>query len=145
MLKFQVLLKQVGENFMSLVSLNNLVCSINNAILHKKKNLSLNYSNFVYMILIALKKPCFLDFKVVKEKAMYKKIIVTLFDEERQQSIFSIKSISKPSLPIYMNVKQIKNYFYNTKMLFFSTNKGILNHKECLKLKTGGLCLLKVE
>ncbi|AFP83627.1 30S ribosomal protein S8 [Candidatus Carsonella ruddii] len=52
-----------------------------------------------------------------------------------------LKWYSKPSKKMFIKFNNIKPYYLNIGMLLITTNLGILNIKECIKLKIGGKLL----
>ncbi|AFP83817.1 putative ribosomal protein S8 [Candidatus Carsonella ruddii CS isolate Thao2000] len=55
-----------------------------------------------------------------------------------------LKWFSKPSKKIFIKFRNIKSCFLNTGVLLITTNLGIINIKECIKLKIGGKLLFSV-
>jgi len=64
--------------------------------------------------------------------------------KEKNFSLCNIAIISTPSKPVYLGWRELAGFFQKKEILIVSTSQGILTHKQCLSLKTGGkiLCVL---
>lgn len=56
-----------------------------------------------------------------------------------KKKLFKIKNIYKKSQEKIIKFKNLKKVKTNNKILFISTNKGVLNNFESMKKKTGGI------
>ena len=121
--------------------MNNCINLIKLAIKHKKKGFIIvkNTKN------INILKP-FLKLNILKFIKITKNKIIVYINYINNKPIFkNIVNMFKPSFKKFINLKNIKKIsIKHNWILIISTNKGIINNFEALKIKTGGLLLAKI-
>ena len=78
----------------------------------------------------------------------FKYILVFLrYTKNRLKAFRNIKIISKPTNPVYLNVKMLKKRLYNSNLnsiLVLSTHKGLMNDKIAILNNVGGKVLFEI-
>jgi len=120
------------------------VIQLKNAALTRKKELVTPYANIKKAIAKVLIKESFLD--SVKEETVdgRKMIIVGLRYFRRKPALTDVKLISKPSLRVYVESKEIGRKQGRAETVIISTNQGVITGREAMKKGVGGELLFKV-
>lgn len=76
-----------------------------------------------------------------------KRILFSVFFYKNTSFFYKIKQISTPSKKFYISLKALKVLTNNLKAstLLISTSKGLITHKEALRLRTGGILMFLVS
>lgn len=118
---------------------------LKNAAMAKRKQVSTQYSNIRHAIAQLLKQKGFLS--QVKEEAVDGKRMLTvrLHYEQRSPVITDVNIISKPSLRVYVDAKDIeKKYRRGLGITVVSTNEGVMTSSEASKKGVGGEILFRI-
>jgi len=120
------------------------VIQLKNAALTRKKELVTPYANIKKEIAKALIKESFLE--SVKEETIegHKMIVVGLRYFRRKPALTDVKLISKPSLRVYVESKDIARKQGRAETTIISTNQGVITGREAMKKGVGGELLFKV-
>ena len=121
-----------------------MLTTIKNALLVKKEEVSVSFSNLKFEIAKILEKSGFVE-KIEKKKMKKKKSIeIKLKYENGVPAISGLKRISKPGQRIYLPAKKIKKTKKGYGIFIVSTSKGIMADREARKLKVGGEILCEI-
>jgi small subunit ribosomal protein S8 len=125
-------------------TIGDFIIQLKNAALARKKELVTPYANFKNGVAKVLVKAGFLE-NVKTENIDGKKILViSLRYVRRKPALTDVILVSKPSLRIYVEAKEIlKNQGRNATAIL-STNAGVMTGKEAMKKKIGGELLFKI-
>ena len=125
-------------------TIGDFVIQLKNAALSRKKELITPYANIKNAIAKVLIKSGFLD--SVKQETVdgRKMLIVSLRYSRRKPALTDVILISKPSLRIYIESKDISKKQGRNAVAILSTNQGILTGKEAVKKQVGGELLFKI-
>ncbi len=120
------------------------IIQIKNATLARKKELVTPFANIKKAIAKALIKEGFLD--NVKEEIVdgRKMLVVGIRYSSRKPTLTDVKLVSKPSLRIYVEAKDINKRQGRAETAIISTNLGVITGKEAVKKGVGGELLFKV-
>lgn len=120
------------------------IIQIKNATLSRKKELVTPFANIKKAIAKALIKEGFLD--NVKEETIdgRKMLVVGIRYSSRKPTLTDVKLVSKPSLRIYVEAKDINKRQGRAETAIISTNLGVITGKEAVKKGVGGELLFKV-
>lgn len=127
-------------------SLNIFITKLKNSIKKNHKTIQINYSLIIIDILNILEFEGYIEgYKIIKNNINNSQNILVFLKYSNNKTVIRlVKKISKKSRQIFVK----KNYllFSNKEgtIYIISTPKGILSHKEALKLNTGGEVLLKI-
>jgi len=117
---------------------------IKNALLAKKEEVSIPFSNLNFEITKILEKKGFIE-KTEKKGVNEKRTIeIKLKYENGIPAISGLKKISKPGQRIYLPAKKIKKVKGGYGVLILSTPKGVITDNEAKKLKVGGEILCEI-
>ena len=111
--------------------------TINNYLILK----SLQQEKFVESITIVVKKQ---SSKNVNNDYKYIKVYLKYNDQNKKPFIKNICRLSKPSLRVYTNYKNIPQVLNGLGVIIMSTSKGIMTSKEAFKNKIGGELLFSI-
>lgn len=118
---------------------------IRNALMAKKKNVSLPYCKMMESILNILKKERYIeDYKLVeysqgrKQDKKYKLFKVYLRYMSGEPLITNLKRISKSGLRVYVKKDKIPRVLRGRGLAIISTSKGIMTDEEARLGKIGG-------
>ena len=118
---------------------------IRNALMAKKKNVSLPYCKMTELILNILKKERYIeDYKLVeysqgrKQEKKYKLFRVYLRYVAGESLITNLKRISKPGLRVYVKKDKIPRVLRGRGLAIISTSKGIMTDEQARLQKIGG-------
>ena len=108
---------------------------------HKKKGFIINNNNNNIKILKSLLKINIIKFMVIKNN----KIIAHINYHNNAPIFNNIINLFKPSNKKYISLKNLKKITEKHNwILILSTNKGLINSYEALRLKIGGLVIAKI-
>lgn len=125
-------------------TIGDFVIQLKNAALSRKKELVTPYANIKNAVGKVLIKAGFLD--EVKQQTVEgrKMLVVSLRYSRRKPALTDVILVSKPSLRIYIEAKEIGKKQGRNAVAILSTNVGILTGKEAMKKKVGGELLFKI-
>ena len=127
-------------------SLGNMLSKIRNASLIKHEILTIPYTLNDFLILKVLEEEGFIEFiqiiakKSNRSKKNYKfiKLHLKYRKHTRKPFITNIFRLSKPSLRVYVNHKNIPLILNGLGLIILSTSKGIMTSKDAHKFGIGG-------
>jgi len=135
-------LKNHHGKFMDQIA--DMLTTIKNALLVKKEEVSVSFSNLKFEIAKILEKSGFVE-KAEKKGVKKKKVIeIKLKYENGVPAISGLKRISKPGQRIYLPVKKIKRSKRGYGIFIVSTPKGLMSDREARKIKVGGEILCEI-
>lgn len=125
-------------------TIGDFIIQLKNAALARKKELIVRPTNTKKAIAKVLVKEGFLD--SVKEQAFdgQKMLVITLRYARRKPALTGVSLVSKPSLRVYISVKEIMRNQGRHATAILSTNNGMLTGAEAVKKSVGGELLFKV-
>lgn len=125
-------------------TIGDFVIQLKNAALTRKKELVTPYANIKKAVAKVLMKEGFLE--AVKEDTVEgrKMLVVNLRYARRKPTLTDVKLVSKPSLRIYVESKEISKKQGRAETAIISTNLGVITGKEAIKKGVGGELLFKV-
>ena len=136
------MLKNHHGKFMDQIA--DMLTTIKNALLVKKEEVSVSFSNLKFEIAKILEKSGFVE-KAEKKGVKKKKVIeIKLKYENGVPAISGLKRISKPGQRIYLPVKKIKRSKRGYGIFIVSTPKGLMSDREARKIKVGGEILCEI-
>lgn len=119
----------------------NFLNNIRNSIFASNKKAQF-FSNKLTLKLVEIlyKKGYILSYKQIKTNNFVK--IQIVFKDKNMKNLFSgLKICSSSSRKVFLSLNQISKIEAKNKLFLFSTNKGILDCKDCKKNKIGGILL----
>ena len=135
-------------------NLGKMLNKIKNASLVKHEVVLIPYTLNNYLILKVLKEESFLEsIQVVMKKnslntnentSKYIKVYLKYNDQTKKPFIKNICRLSKPSLRVYTNYKNIPQVLNGLGIIIMSTSKGIMTSKEAYRNAIGGELLFSV-
>ena len=125
-------------------TIGDFVIQLKNASMTRKKEVITPFANIKEAIAKVLVKEGFLE--SVKEETIdaRKMIIVVLRYSRRKPTITDVALISKPSLRVYVESKEILRKQGRLETAILSTNMGIMTGKDAIKKSVGGELLFKI-
>lgn len=121
------------------------IIRIKNAYLANRKVVVMPYSNMNKSIAKALIKEGFLAEVKIEEVDGKKNLKALLRYENRKPILHDCVIVSKPSLRVYINTKDLQSAMRREAMVsILSTSQGILSGREAQKKGLGGELLFKV-
>lgn len=120
------------------------IIQLKNAALTRKKEVVMPYANIKQAIAKVLIKEGFLDSAKAETIDGHKKLVVALRYARRKPALTDVKLISKPSLRVYVESKEIGGKQGRAETTIISTNMGVLTGREAMKKGVGGELLFKV-
>ena len=115
------------------------ITRIRNGYLVRQKRISLPYSAIKECLAkILLKEGYLKEVQVEGKKPQEKELVVNLKYRGKEPAIKEIKRISKPSLRVYYQAKDLSPLRSGFGMRIISTSKGLMTDKEAKKKKLGG-------
>lgn len=119
--------------------IGDLITRIRNGYLVSQKQISLPYSAIKEEIAkILVKEGCLEEVKVKGKKPQEKQLILGLKYRKKEPAISQIERISKPSLRIYLQAKELKPLRGGFGLRILSTSKGFMTDREAKKANLGG-------
>ena len=108
-----------------------------NFIYYSKTKLLINFLNILW------NEGYILGYKVSSINSNLLKIFFKYKNEN--SSITALKSISKPSQPIYYSLPQLYKLDSKKNLMILSTSKGLMTINECKQAQVGGKLLLLIK
>jgi len=125
-------------------TIGDFIIQLKNAALARKKELITSHVNYKNAVAKVLVKAGFLETVKTETIDGKKMLVISLRYVRRKPSLTDVILVSKPSLRIYIEAKDIlKNQGSNVTTIL-STNAGIMTGKEAMKKKIGGELLFKI-
>lgn len=122
-----------------------LITRIRNGYAVGKKQIAVPYAAVKEnMVKILLKEGYLKEVKVEGKKPQEKELIIGLKYRHKEPAIEAIKRISKPSLRVYFQAKDLKPFRGGFGMRIISTPKGLMTDKEAKKKNLGGEVICKL-
>jgi small subunit ribosomal protein S8 len=133
-------------------NLGNMLSKIKNASLVKHEIVIVPYTVSNYSILKVLQQEDFIEnIQIITKNSTknrrnqrYIKLHLKYKGQNKKSFITNISRISKPSLRLYVNSKNIPLLFNGLGLIVISTSMGIMTGKEAYKLGIGGELLFSV-
>lgn len=144
---YQEFLKQVGrfDKLTMNYTIADFIIRIKNASLAQRRKVTMPYAKTIKEIARVLVKGGFLE-SIEEEKIGNKKVLqITLKYDRRRSVVSDVSIISKPSLRVHTdhkNILEIQKKGMNTVIL--STSKGIMLGRDAYKKGLGGEVLFKI-
>ena len=125
-------------------TIGDFIIQLKNAALARKKELVMPYANIKKAVAKVLIKAGFVE--TVKEETIdgRKMLVISLRYARRKPALTDVILVSKPSLRIYIEAKEIGRKQGRNAVAILSTNIGILTGKEAIKKGVGGELLFKI-
>lgn len=125
-------------------TIGDFIIQLKNAALTRKKELVTPFANIKQAVAKVLVKEGFLDSVKTETVDGRKMLVVALRYSRRRPALTDVKLISKPSLRVYVESKEIGSRQGRSETAIISTNMGVLTGKEAIKKGVGGELLFKV-
>jgi small subunit ribosomal protein S8 len=125
-------------------TIGDFVIQLKNAALTHKRELVTPFANIKQAVAKVLIKEGFLESVKVETIDGRKMIIVSLRYARRKPTLTDVKLVSKPSLRVYVESKEISRKQGRAETAILSTNAGIITGREAMKKGVGGELLFKV-
>ncbi len=120
-------------------TISDMLTRIRNALMSKKPEVVLPYSNFKHNLAKVLQNEGWLTKVEVKDAEGFKNLRLELkYDSTGQPIISGIKRVSKPGQRIYSARTQIPSVLGGMGTTIISTSRGLMTDKEARKQKVGG-------
>jgi small subunit ribosomal protein S8 len=125
-------------------TIGDFIIQLKNAALARKKELVMPYANIKKAIAKVLIKAGFVE--TVREETIdgRKMLVISLRYARRKPALTDVILVSKPSLRVYIEAKEIGRKQGRNAVAILSTNIGILTGKEAIKKGVGGELLFKI-
>ena len=125
--------------------LADLLTRIRNGAKAKHKKVDIPSSNMKKRVAQLLLEHGFVNnFVEVEDKKQNLLRIFLKYDHENNSLISGLRRVSKPSLRIYADTKQVNQMKREVGLTVLSTSKGILDHHQAIQARVGGEVLFKV-
>ncbi|MFH1771383.1 MAG: 30S ribosomal protein S8 [Candidatus Omnitrophota bacterium] len=111
---------------------------IRNAVIAKKYDAVIPYSNVIFKICEILKNEGYLDNYKDVEGATHKQIKVYLRYDGKKNVISQLKRVSRPGRRAYVSQHNVPRVLRGYGTAFISTNKGILTDSQAREAGVGG-------
>ncbi len=125
-------------------TIGDFIIQLKNAALTRKKEVVMPYANIKQAIAKVLIKEGFLESVKTETIDGHKMLVIALRYSRRKPTLTDVKLISKPSLRVYIESKEIIGKQGRSETAIISTNMGVLTGKEAIKKGVGGELLFKV-
>lgn len=125
-------------------TIGDFIIQLKNASLARKKEVVTPYANIKSAVAKVLIKEGFVDNIKTEEIEGRKMLIVALRYSRRKPTLTDVILVSKPSLRVYIEAKEIGKKQGSNETAILSTNIGILTGKDAMKKKVGGELLFKI-
>ena len=120
-------------------TISDMLTRIRNALMSRKSEVVLPYSNFKHSLAKVLQTEGWLIKVETKEDAGFKNMVIELkYDMKGQPVISGIKRVSKPGQRLYSSSKEIPKVLGGMGTTIISTSKGLMTDKEARRQKVGG-------
>ena len=125
--------------------LADLLTRIRNGAKAKHKKVDIPSSNMKKRVAQLLLEHGFVNNLVeVEDKKQNLLRIFLKYDHQSNSLISGLRRVSKPSLRIYADTKQVNQMRREVGLTVLSTSKGILDHHQAIEARVGGEVLFKV-
>lgn len=125
--------------------LADMLTRIRNAAKAKHKKVDIPSSNMKKTVAQLLLEHGFVSNLVEVEDTKQNLLRIFLkYDHENNSLISGLRRVSKPSLRIYADTKQVNQMKREVGLTVLSTSKGILDHHKATEARVGGEVLFKV-
>ncbi len=126
-------------------TISDMLTRIRNALMAKKSEVVLPYSNFKHNLARVLMTEGWINHVEVKETAGIKNLALLLkYDQEGSPVISGIKRVSKPGQRIYSGRTQIPKVLGGMGTTIISTSRGLMTDKQARQEKVGGEIVCQV-
>ena len=126
-------------------TISDMLTQIRNALMAKKSEVILPYSNFKHNLAKVLVAEGWMVNADIKEADKFRNLVLQLkYDPQGQPVISGIKRVSKPGQRIYSNRTQIPTVLGGFGTTIISTSKGLMTDKQARKNKVGGEVVCQV-
>ena len=125
-------------------TIGDFIIQLKNAALARKKELVTPYTNIKNAVAKVLIKSGFLENVKAQDIEGKKMLVISLRYVRRKPALTDVILVSKPSLRIYIEAKEIGRKQGRNATAILSTNVGILAGKEAIKKGVGGELLFKI-
>ena len=126
-------------------TISDMLTRIRNALMARKPEVVLPYSNFKQSLAKVLQNEGWLRKMEIKEADGFKTLVLQLkYDDQGQPVISGIKRVSKPGQRIYSSRKEIPRVMGGMGTTIISTSKGLMTDKEARVQKVGGEIVCQV-
>ena len=120
-------------------TISDMLTRIRNALMSKKSEVVLPFSNFKNSLALVLQNEGYLLKVETKELEGFKHLVLRLkYDPQGQPIITGIQRISKPGQRIYSTRTEIPKVLGGIGTTIVSTSKGLMTDREARKNKVGG-------
>nr|YP_010240605.1 ribosomal protein S8 [Ficus formosana]QJX68083.1 ribosomal protein S8 [Ficus erecta]QTF87946.1 ribosomal protein S8 [Ficus formosana] len=135
---------------MSKDTIANILTSIRNADMNKKRTVRIPYTNITENILKILLREGFIENMRKHQESNNLFLVLTLRHRRKRnrkgpdKTVLNLKQISRPGLRIYYNYQRIPRILGGMGIVILSTSRGIMTDKEARLEKIGGeiLCYI---
>lgn len=122
-----------------------LITRIRNGYAVRKRQITVPYSVIKEGIVkILLKEGYLKEVKVEGKRPQEKQLIIGLKYRHKEPAIEEIKRVSKPSLRVYFQAKDLKPFRGGFGIRILSTSKGLMTDREAKKKNLGGEVICQV-
>lgn len=119
--------------------ISDMLTQIRNALLSKKAEVALPYSNFKHSLARVLQQEGWVKNVSVKEAKTHKILLIQLkYTQNGASAISGIKRISKPGQRIYAKNNAIPSLFDRAGTTIISTSRGLMSDTDARRSKIGG-------
>ena len=126
-------------------TISDMLTRIRNALMAKKSEVVLPYSNFKNSLAKVLQAEGWISKVELKETDGFKSLVLQLkYDPTGEPVISGIKRVSKPGQRIYSSTVAIPKVLGGMGTTIISTSKGLMTDKEARKNKVGGEIVCQV-
>jgi len=136
--KYRVLERRVGKK-MTNYPIGDFLIKIKNAALARKKDVSVQYSGFIYSVSMILKKEKYLN----EVKRSENTISIKLAYAKKEPILVGLKLVSKPGKRVYMDANELKDH-KGFSLLVVSTPQGVMTSREAVKKNLGGEVIAEI-
>jgi small subunit ribosomal protein S8 len=117
---------------------------IRNAILVRKRDVSLPHSNIKESVARLLQESNFIDRVEVEDAPVGKTLKLKINDEDSNARITEIVRLSKPGRRFYVNAREIPTVKRGRGLVIVSTSKGVMTGDQAKTERVGGELICKV-
>jgi small subunit ribosomal protein S8 len=117
---------------------------IRNAVAVHKSAVNMPHSKLKEQVAAVLQKQGFIDTVSTEEVAGFKRLAITLHDEQSNARISHLRRLSKPGRRLYAAADEIPKVLGGRGILVVSTSRGIMTDTEARKARIGGELICEV-
>ena len=125
-------------------TIGDFIIQLKNAAMTRKKEIVTSYANINHAVAKVLVKEGFVDSVKTETIDGRKMLVVALRYARRKPTLTDVVLISKPSLRVYVESKEIGRKQGRSETAILSTNSGILTGRDAIKKNAGGELLFKI-